>query len=529
MNNQTTDRIESTSGRPNWFSYEIGIRAVADLLVLNISFLVGFMVTALIEREKTGSGTALLNEMLQGYSSWAWLGNILALTIFGLSGFYTRGRAYRSRYKALIVAQAVGLSFLCFATLDYLVAGIEIPRIALIVALSLSLVGMVAGRVWSAVWKRLAVSEGDLAAMPAEEVKHVLVVGGAGYVGSALLRKLLDRGYNVRLLDAFMYGDEPIRDLIGHERLEIMRADFRQVDKVVQAMKGAEAVIHIGAIVGDPACALDEEFTIEVNLNATRMIAEVAKAQGIRRFIFASTCSVYGASDDYLDERSALNPVSLYARSKIASEKVLQSMTTEDFRPVILRFGTVYGLSGRTRFDLVVNLLTAKAVVDSKITVFGADQWRPFVHVQDTALAVVKVLEAPLSAVGGEIFNVGSDEQNKTLGDIGKMIRDQVPTAEIISSGNDGDRRNYRVDFSKLKNRLDYKPEWTLEKGIAQVIQAFETGKVTNYQDAAYSNVKFLQEKAGPNVFRTENGWLRSLVDATTESIDEDTRPIVLK
>jgi nucleoside-diphosphate-sugar epimerase len=204
-------------------------------------------------------------------------------------------------------------------------------------------------------------------------------------------------------------------------------------------------------------------------------------------------------------------------------------MTTEDFRPVILRFGTVYGLSGRTRFDLVVNLLTAKAVVDSKITVFGADQWRPFVHVQDTALAVVKVLEAPLSAVGGEIFNVGSDEQNKTLGDIGKMIRDQVPTAEIISSGNDGDRRNYRVDFSKLKNRLDYKPEWTLEKGIAQVIQAFETGKVTNYQDAAYSNVKFLQEKAGPNVFRTENGWLRSLVDATTESIDEDTRPIVLK
>jgi nucleoside-diphosphate-sugar epimerase len=160
-------------------------------------------------------------------------------------------------------------------------------------------------------------------------------------------------------------------------------------------MQDVDVVIHLGAIVGDPACALDEELSIEVNLMATRMIAEVAKGSGINRFLFASTCSVYGASDELLDEYSALNPVSLYARSKIASEQVLKNLAGPGFSPVILRFGTIYGLSGRTRFDLVVNLLAAKAVVEKKLPSSVATSGGPLCMVDDAALALLKALKAP--------------------------------------------------------------------------------------------------------------------------------------
>jgi nucleoside-diphosphate-sugar epimerase len=504
------------------FSYEVAVRAVADLLMLNAAMVLG-LATCILLSVNTIKNDQLVDTFqahLRLQLFWSWLTGAIALGIFYACGFYTKGRAYRGRYRALIVSQAVALVFLIFGFLSLMAKEDDrITRGTLILSAIYALVLIVGSRIWSSLWKKIAYSEGATGrrAPAPEKARRVLVIGGAGYVGSALLRKLLAKGYEVRLLDMFMYGEEPIADMIGHRRLEIVKSDFRQIDKVVEAVYGMDAVIHIGAIVGDPACALDEDFTIEVNLTATRMIAEVAKAQGISRFIFASTCSVYGASDELLDERSALKPVSLYARTKIACEKVLQTIATDTFRPTILRFGTVYGLSGRPRFDLVVNLLTAKAVVDSKITVFGSDQWRPFVHVEDTALSIVKVLESPISLVGNQVFNVGSDEQNRTLGQIGEMIRAQVPTSEIVSSGSDGDRRNYRVDFSKIRNRVGYKPEWTLEKGIAQVIEAFRTGEVVNYADARYSNVKFLTEEEGQKLLRTDNSWLRSLIHETSE------------
>ncbi|MCE7871507.1 SDR family oxidoreductase, partial [bacterium CPR1] len=269
---------------------------------------------------------------------------------------------------------------------------------------------------------------------------------------------------------------------------------------------------HLGAIVGDPACALDEELTIEVNLMATRMIAEVAKGCGVRRFVFASTCSVYGASDELLDESSALNPVSLYARSKIASERVLMSLADPGFSPTCLRFGTIFGLSGRTRFDLVVNLLAAKAVLDGEITVYGGDQWRPFLHVDDAALSVLLTLEAPLAVVRNEVFNVGCDEQNYTLDQIGRLIQAQEPGARIISSGQDSDRRNYRVNFRKIRNLLGFVPGFTLEQGIAQVIQAIRRGGVTDYRDSKYSNVKVLIEEGPSRLVLRQNSWAHQLI-----------------
>ena len=345
--------------------------------------------------------------------------------------------------------------------------------------------------------------------------RTVLVIGGAGYIGSALLPKLLQRGHRVRVLDRLFYGTEPIQSVINHPNLEIAQADFRRIDKIVECMQGVDAVIHLGAIVGDPACALDRDLTIEVNLMATRAIAEVAKGSGVRRFIFASTCSVYGASEDdeLLDENSPLNPVSLYAISKLASEKVLMKMANETFSPTCLRFSTIYGLSGRTRFDLVVNLLSAKAIMDGEITIQGGDQWRPFLHVDDAALSILHTLEAPLGAVHKEVFNVGSDEQNYTVQQVGELIQKFVPTAELINMGSGGDKRNYRANFNKIRQVLGFTPRWTVEDGIRQVIDVIKRGEVTDYREAKYSNVKYLtEEEDTAQLVRHESSWADALI-----------------
>ncbi|MDX6614376.1 MAG: hypothetical protein QOD75_3562 [Blastocatellia bacterium] len=349
--------------------------------------------------------------------------------------------------------------------------------------------------------------------------RTVLVIGGAGYIGSGLLTKLLNRGHKVRVLDLLFYGTEPIQSVLSHPNLEVIQADFRRVDQLVSCMQGVDAVIHLGAIVGDPACALNQDLTIEVNLMATRTIAEVARGYGIRRFIFASTCSVYGANenDEFLTESSSLNPVSLYAVSKLASEQVLMAMASETFSPTCLRFSTIYGLSGRTRFDLVVNLLTAKAVMDGEITVQGGDQWRPFLHVDDAALAVLHTLEAPLDRIHKEVFNVGSDEQNRTIQQIGEMIQQMVPSAALINMGSGGDRRDYKASFSKIRRQLGFIPQWTLTEGIRQVIELIASGAVTDYREAKYSNVKFLtEEKKVAGLVRHESRWAYDLITQTS-------------
>lgn len=343
--------------------------------------------------------------------------------------------------------------------------------------------------------------------------RRILVTGGAGYIGSALLPKLLNRGYRVRLLDALLFGSEPIAGVIAHPNLEIIHADFRQTEKVVEAMRGVDAVIHLGAIVGDPACALNEEITIEVNLLATRAIAEVAKGSGVDTFIFASTCSVYGASDDLLDEASPLNPISLYARSKIAAERALRLLADSRFAPTILRFGTVYGLSGRIRFDLVINLLTARAVVDRRITVFGGSQWRPFVHVDDVAQAILAALEAPPEQVRHQVFNVGSNRQNYTIQQIADLIHDLIPAAELVSAASDTDRRNYRVNFSKIERRLGFEPRWDVTRGVRQVIDAIDQGLVASYDDPLHSNVKYLTTSRAAAFMQPCANWIHSVLN----------------
>jgi len=519
-----------SSDLKNGITLEGVLKLCADAILINVSVLVSLVARLLWIIAYTPSASINYRETLWNYFKMyldsAWLLTAICLVMFSINGFYTQGRLYRGRYKPLVVIQAVGLAYLVFGALTYLSQGIffdflknflNMPRGALMVSWAFTTILLVSSRAWSSVWRKMSRNEPKPADVNPAKIRRALVIGGAGYIGSALVPRLLEQGYAVRILDLLIYGDKPISPWLQDPRLEVIQADFRQVDRVVSAMQDVDAVIHLGAIVGDPACALDEGLTTEINLMATRVIAEVAKGYGVRYFIFASTCSVYGASEQALDERSALKPVTLYARSKAASERVLLQMADENFAPVILRFSTVYGLSGRYRFDLVVNLLTAKALIDGEITIFGGNQWRSFVHVEDAARSIMHVLAAPLEVVRGQIFNVGSDEQNYTITQIGEMIHKNVPEAVIVNKGDEVDPNNYRVAFGKIRKVLGFHPEWTVQKGIEQVLAAIHSGLVKDYKQPEYSNIKFLTLEGITRLDRHENGWAVRLLDELNE------------
>lgn len=502
------------------------VRIAADTLLVNLALIFAlvcrFMWTFARYSDHPGVDTkAIFWEYVLAYQHNALPLTVICLAACWLSGFYTYGRVYQSRYKALAVLGSILQSYVLFAFLAYYfwngLGLTHVPRAALVLAAGLNVGMMLVSRMWTVIWDRVVRPERDAALrLQNDKCRRVLVIGGAGYIGSALLPKLLRAGHHVRILDLFLYGTEPIREVADHPNLELVAGDFRHVEIVVQAMRDIDAVVHLGALVGDPACDLDQDLTIDINLGATQMIAQVAKATGVRRFVFASTCSVYGACDEVLDEWSEVKPISLYGRTKLAAERGLQKMSDETFTPTIVRFSTIYGLSGRTRFDLVINLLSAKAKIDGKITVHGGGQWRPFVHVDDAALAVFHILQAPLPAVANEIFNVGSDHQNYTIEAIGEMIRQQVDGSEVVLNRDAADRRNYRVSFAKIRRELGFEPNWTVEKGIRQVVDAVDNGQVANYLDARYSNAKYLQDRGLIDVIRVDDDWSTELSASET-------------
>lgn len=342
---------------------------------------------------------------------------------------------------------------------------------------------------------------------------RVLVLGGAGYVGSVLARVLLARGHSVTVMDALVYGDEGIGALRDHPGFDVIRADLRDTDAIARVSRLVDDVVHLGGLVGDPACALDEALTLEINLEATRTTAQAAKGAGAGRFIFASSCAVYGASDELLDEGSALEPVSIYARSKAESEELLMALAGDGFSPIVLRFGTFYGPSPRPRFDLVVNLLTAKAVSEGEIRILGGEQWRPFVHVQDGATAIARCLEAPVEATGSEIFNVGSDEQNYTLKQIARTIEELIPEVRVIYEPPAATEANYRVSFSKIRDRLGFTPSRTLADGIAEIQATLESGAIPDFLETRYSNHLSLTTGGAAEILR---GAEQSLGAAST-------------
>lgn len=331
-----------------------------------------------------------------------------------------------------------------------------------------------------------------------EGIKKVLLTGGAGYLGSVLCRKLLNKGYKVRVLDNLTYGDEGIKELYGHKNFEFIKGDVRNISEVIETLREVDAAIHLAAIVGDPASQWDPKKTIEINYLSTKAVAEACKYNQINKFLFTSTCSVYGASknpNDRLDENSPLNPVSLYAETKIKSEEGILSLADENFLPTIFRFGTLYGVSPRMRFDLVINTLTAKAAIEKKISIFGGNQWRPNLDVSDAAEACVIWLESPIGKSGGEIFNVGGNKQNYKIIEIGKLIKKNIPETEVkIEKGKD-DSRDYNVSFDKIAKVLGFKVKKTMEKGILEIKNLLESKKIKDFNQSKYNNYRFLSGK----------------------------------
>jgi nucleoside-diphosphate-sugar epimerase len=321
--------------------------------------------------------------------------------------------------------------------------------------------------------------------------RRVLVVGGAGYLGSVLTHRLLRSGFRVRVLDSFIYGRKSLDSIAGDENLEIVEGDLRNIHICVGSLADIDAVVLLAAIVGDPASKVRPTETIETNVLAAQALASACKLHHINRFLYASTCSVYGVGADLLDEEAPLNPVSLYARTKIESEKIILKMGDEYFSPTILRMGTLYGCSPRMRFDLVVNTMSMKSFVDGKIQLFGGKQWRPLLGVKDAADVYIRCIEADLQEVGNKVFNVGSDDQNYRIEEVAEKVAASLGNIPITRDNSNLDARNYRVSFTRLTRTLGFMPQQAIGSAAQEIFEKLRSGAIRNPSQKIYYNHYF--------------------------------------
>jgi nucleoside-diphosphate-sugar epimerase len=302
----------------------------------------------------------------------------------------------------------------------------------------------------------------------------IIVTGGAGYLGTVLASELLGTGYEVRVVDSLVHGVEPSPLLLGRAGFELVRADVRDAAATSAALRGASAVVHLAAIVGDPACARQPDLARDVNTRAAIALAGAAAAAGVPRFVFASTCSAYGAMDragGLLTERDAIRPLSVYAASKVAAERDLLARPPGPTAFTVLRFATLYGLSPRMRFDLTVNEITRDLVVRGRAVVRGAGRSRPYLHVRDAARAVALAIAAPREAVAGEVINVGATAENHRKIELAEAIRAVVGGALDVAEGAD-DPRDYRVSFELVRERLGFEAARRVADGAREIAAA---------------------------------------------------------
>jgi nucleoside-diphosphate-sugar epimerase len=321
----------------------------------------------------------------------------------------------------------------------------------------------------------------------------VLVTGGAGYIGSVLVRQLLDKGYAVRAFDSLKFGGDALYDVMLHPNFEFMKGDVRNAEEVALAIKDVDAIAHLAAIVGDPACKKYSEEANETNWSGSVALFEAAEAAGVKRFVFASTCSNYGKMpdpDSFVVETSQLNPVSLYAELKVKFEKYfLEERKDSNMCATALRFSTVYGFSPRIRFDLTVNEFTRNATINGEQEIWGAQFWRPYCHVDDLARAVVLVLESDEAKVRANVFNVGTTEENYNKGMIIEEVCKVVPNTQVNYVEMNEDPRDYRVNFDKIKNELGYTITKTVPDGIREIYLLLKTGVVTDSFGQKFRNI----------------------------------------
>lgn len=482
----------------NW--KEAALRMTADFLIVHFSMIAALAVSVVYQ---TAVGNAVAaREIVDGcfryYTVFFWALSPIFPVVFLLNGFYTRSRAYTGRHKTLVILRGVLVAVMVFFAANFLFFGSE--KVGRSVALPFVILAAIceAGlRILKSLLEKRYLERATTLPARDPDHKNVLVVGGAGYIGSLLVERLLEQGCVVRVLDSLLYGDAPLRAVMHHRNFELIVGDCRNIQDVVRAVRGVEIIVHLAAIVGDPACEQDHAAALETNYAATRMLIEIAKGHGVSRLLFASSCSVYGETNFEMDEKAALAPISLYGQTKVDSEEALLHAETNDFHPTVLRFATVFGLGYRPRFDLVINLLTAKARQEGVITIFNGEQWRPFVHVRDLVEATIQLLEAPVGLVSGEVFNIGDGRMNHTLTDVAAVIREVFPRVRLEHIEN-SDRRNYRVNFDKLRRLTGFRSRYTLRDGVEEIKRAFDQGRIADYMDLRYHNQRYLKAVGNP-------------------------------
>jgi nucleoside-diphosphate-sugar epimerase len=321
---------------------------------------------------------------------------------------------------------------------------------------------------------------------------NILVTGGAGYIGSMLVPLLLSEGHRLRVLDSLLHGGEPLLGVWCHPGFEFIHGDICDPGKLKSSVAGMDAVVHLAAIVGDPACARQPDLSRAVNLESSLALIEESRRAGVSRFVFASTCSNYGKMKDpnaCVNEESELRPVSLYAETKVAVEKtLLQGGGDSSWCATPLRFATIFGVSPRMRFDLTVNEFTMELLTKKHLKVFGEQFWRPYIHVSDAARGINTVLNAPREKVAGRVFNVGSTSQNFQKRQLVDMIQPYQPDAKIEFVHKSEDPRDYRVSFSRISEELGFQITRTVAQGIEEVAHLVRSKAITNFGEARFRN-----------------------------------------
>ncbi len=318
----------------------------------------------------------------------------------------------------------------------------------------------------------------------------VLVTGGAGYLGSTLVPLLLQTGHSVRVLDNLTFGGESLVPVFGHERFELVRGDLRAKGCLQNAVAGMDAVVHLAAIVGDPACNRDPETAIAINEEASMELIGFAQAAGVARFVFASTCSNYGRVPEscLATEDDALHPLSVYARTKVAIEQHIGRNRGLPMKSTILRFATLYGLSPRMRFDLTVNEFVMRLATFQKLIVYGERLWRPYVHVRDAARAIAAVLAQSGTADESGVYNVGCTEENYRKIDILERIEDQLGPCAVTYVRTGGDTRDYRVSFERIRERFGFVVTRRVPDGVAEITRAVQMNLIPDLTSTRYYN-----------------------------------------
>jgi len=327
----------------------------------------------------------------------------------------------------------------------------------------------------------------------------ILVTGGAGYVGAVLIPKLLDQGYRVKVLDLYIYGEDVFDDIKDKSNLEEIKGDLCDQNLLKQSLAGCDAVIHLACISNDPTFELDPELSRKVNFDSFEPLVNISKESGVKRFIYASTCSVYGISEaEQVTEDHPLLPITDYNKYKGLCEPILNTYQSDDFTTVTIRPATVCGYSPRQRFDLTVNILTNHAYNNNHIKVFGGKQERPNIHIEDITNLYVMLLKLSSEKIAGGIYNAGY--QNRSITDIAQIvhdvIREEIPDREetTIETTPSDDIRSYRISSEKINKELGFVPSHTIEDAVRDLIKAFRANKFENsMENPRYFNIKMLK------------------------------------